>query len=177
MPLVRNLVKRVRASAMATLLLVGSCPTLPAAESGKVDFNFLIRPLLSDRCFRCHGPDSGSRKAKLRLDQREGALKGLEDGWAIVKPGDPDKSELIRRILTDNEDDVMPPPDSHLTLTAVEKELLKRWVLEGAEYNPHWSFIPVAKVTPPTVASGKSPSNPIDSFVRARLEKENLAPA
>jgi len=159
------------------MVLLMSPTNLPAAESGKVDFNFQIRPLLSDRCFRCHGPDSGSRKAKLRLDQRDGALKELEDGWAIVRPGNLEKSELIRRILTDDEDDVMPPADSHLSLTAAEKELIKRWVLEGAEYNPHWSFIPVAKVSPPALASGKSPSNPIDSFVRARLEKEELAPA
>ena len=147
------------------------------AEQSKVDFNFQIRPLLSDRCFRCHGPDSGARKAKLRLDQRDGALKELDDGLAIVKPGNLEKSELIRRILTDNEDDVMPPPDSHLALTSAEKELLKRWVLEGAEYRSHWSFIPVAKVTPPTLASGKTLQNPIDSFVLSRLEKEPLAPA
>ncbi|HEX5220054.1 MAG TPA: DUF1549 domain-containing protein, partial [Verrucomicrobiae bacterium] len=151
--------------------------SLRAEESAKVDFNFQIRPLLSDRCFRCHGPDSGARKAKLRLDQRDGALKELDDSWAIVKPGNLEKSELIRRILTDDQDDLMPPPDSHLTLTVAEKDLLKRWVLEGAEYKSHWSFIPVAKVTPPALASGKTPQNPIDSFVLSRLEKEKLAPA
>jgi hypothetical protein len=148
-----------------------------AAETGKVDFNFQIRPLLSDRCYRCHGPDSGSRKAKLRLDTRDGALKELEDGIAIVKPGDLAHSELIRRIITDNEDDLMPPPDSHLSLTAAEKELLKRWVFEGAEYKAHWAYLPVAKVTPPQPRDSKWPKNPIDQFVLSRLEKEKLPPA
>ena len=148
--------------------------TCSAADTTKLDFNFQIRPLLSDRCFRCHGPDSAARKAKLRLDQRDGALKELEDGMAVVKPGDLAHSELIRRILTDNEDDLMPPSDSHLTLTAAEKELLKRWVLEGAEYKPHWSFIPVQPVTPPASSKGDVWKNPIDVFVRARLEKEKL---
>ena len=148
-----------------------------AAEPAKVDFNFQIRPLLSDRCYRCHGPDSGSRKAKLRLDQREGALKELEAGMAVVKPGDLEHSELIRRIFTDNPDDLMPPPDSHLALTATEKDLLKRWVLEGADYKPLWSFIPVKPTTPPTPRNKKWARNPIDAFVLARLGKEKLAPA
>jgi len=141
-----------------------------------VDFNFQIRPLLSDRCYRCHGPDSGSRKAKLRLDTRDGALKELDDGMAVVKPGKPDKSELIRRIFTENEDDLMPPPDSHLALSAAEKELLKRWIVEGAEFKPHWAFLPVQPVMPPQLKKN-APANPIDAFVLARLEKEKLRPA
>ena len=148
-----------------------------AAEAAKVDFNFQIRPLLSDRCFRCHGPDSAARKAKLRLDQRDGALKELEDGMAVVKPGDLEHSELIRRIFAESEDDVMPPPDSHLTLTVAEKELLKRWVSEGADYKPHWSLLPVQAVEVPKLKSGAAPFNPIDAFIRSRLEKEKLASA
>ena len=138
----------------------------------RVDFNSQIRPLLSDRCFRCHGPDASKRKAKLRLDTREGALKDIGDGWAIVKPGDPDRSELIRRIHTDFEDDVMPPPESHLTLSEAEKALLKRWVVEGAEYKPHWSLIPVHAVDG---AEDADPAavNPIDAFVRARLGRQS----
>ena len=100
--------------------------TCSAADTTKLDFNFQIRPLLSDRCFRCHGPDSAARKAKLRLDQRDGALKSLDDGMAVVKPGDLEHSELIRRILTDNEDDLMPPPDSHLTLTTAAGKIPRR---------------------------------------------------
>lgn len=148
-----------------------------AAETNKVDFNFQIRPLLSDRCYRCHGPDAGSREGKLRLDTRDGALKELDDGWAVIKPGQPEKSELISRILTDNEDDLMPPPDSHLKLSPTEKELLKRWVSEGAEYKSHWAFLPVEKVTPPQLLDARGTQNPIDRFVLSRLQKENLPPA
>lgn len=151
--------------------------TCSAASPATLDFNFQIRPLLSDRCFRCHGPDSGSRKAKLRLDQRDGILKELDGGMAVVKPGDVEHSEIVRRIFTDNEDDLMPPPDSHLALTAAEKEMLKRWVLEGAEYKPHWSFIPVQPVEFPEANKKDSLSNPIDKFIRARLDKEKLRPA
>ena len=108
--------------------------TLPApvglaADPAKVNFNFQIRPLLSDRCFKCHGPDEKARKAKLRLDLREGILKELEDGWAVVKPGNPARSEMVRRIFATDEDDLMPPPKSNLKLAAAEKELLKNWIV------------------------------------------------
>ncbi len=160
------------------VLLAGGCGgLLRADEPAKIDFNFQIRPLLSDRCFRCHGPDSAARKAKLRLDTREGTFKPLDDGWAVVTPGNPARSELIRRIFTDDEDDHMPPPDSNLKLSDAEKELLKRWVAEGAEYKSHWAFIPVGKVTPPQPRNAHWIHNPIDAFVLARLDKENLQPA
>ena len=146
------------------------------AGARRVDFNSQIRPLLSDRCFRCHGPDAAKRKAKLRLDTRDGALKDIGDGWAIVKPGDPDRSELIRRTHTDYEDDVMPPLASHLTLSAAEKALLRRWVVEGADYQPHWSLIPVHAVAVPKGAD-PTPANPIDAFVRERLRKERTETA
>lgn len=148
-----------------------------AVAAEKVDFNFQIRPLLSDRCYRCHGPDSGSRKAKLRLDTHEGVLKELEAGMAVVKPADLEHSELIRRIFTQNADDLMPPPDSHLSLTTAEKELLKQWVKEGADYKLHWAFLPVPLVSLPKLQHGSTSTNPIDAFVRARLEKVNLSPA
>jgi hypothetical protein len=142
-------------------------------DTRPVDFTYQIRPLLSDRCFRCHGPDAGKRKAKLRLDTREGMLKKLAEagkGWAVVNPRDPDKSELIRRIFTDDEDDRMPPPESHLTLSADEKALLKRWVVEGADYRTHWSLVPVHAVSVPRLRVGTTTANPIDSFVRTRIE-------
>jgi hypothetical protein len=142
----------------------------PAADP--VDFNTQIRPLLSDRCFRCHGPDEAQRKAELRLDMRAGALKELDDGWAVVKPGDPDRSELVRRIHSFLDDELMPPPDSHLALSDDEKALLTQWVSEGAEYRPHWSF---ERVEAPPVPAGAT--HPIDAFVRARLEREGLQPA
>lgn len=164
---------RTRSLLLGLVVLVTS---LRAAEA-PVDFNFQIRPLLSDRCFRCHGPDGGSREANLRLDTRAGALKELDDGWAVVKPGEPDRSELIRRIFSDDEDELMPPPDSHLKLSAKEKELLRRWIAEGAEYKAHWSFLPVEKVTPPKPRDSRWGQNPIDAFILSRFEQENLQPA
>jgi hypothetical protein len=148
-----------------------------AAAPPNVDFNFQVRPLLSDRCFKCHGPDESARKAKLRLDTREGAIKELEDGRAVIKPRDPVKSELVRRIFAEDEDDKMPPPKSNLKLSLAEKELLKRWVAEGAEYKSHWAFIPVGQVTPPQPRDKQRVRNPIDAFVLSRLETEKLRPA
>jgi hypothetical protein len=147
-------------------------PRSSEAAVALVDFRFQIRPLLSDRCFRCHGPDASKRKAKLRLDTREGAFKDIGDGWSIVKPGDPSRSELIRRINSDFEDDVMPPPVSHLSLSEAEKALLKRWIVEGADYQPHWSLIPVHAVEVPKLGPpAEIVANPIDAFVRARLAR------
>jgi hypothetical protein len=156
------------------LTLAQHRPSVAPSASGRVDFTRQVRPLLSDRCFRCHGPDASRRKAELRLDMREGAFKALPAGWAIVKPGDPAKSELIRRITTDDIEDAMPPAESHLSLADDEKALLVRWVSEGADYRPHWSFAPVSRVGPPVM---KNASNPIDAFVRARLDAEGLAAA
>ena len=166
--------------ACATLGLSGAPAARQSADTRPVDFTFQIRPLLSDRCFRCHGPDAGKRKAKLRLDTREGMLKKLDEagkGWAVVKPRDPGRSELIRRIFTTDDDDRMPPPESHLTLSASEKALLQRWVLEGADYRPHWSLVPVHAVAVPRLRDGTAPANPIDAFVRTRLEAEGYTPA
>jgi hypothetical protein len=156
--------------------LVGSDEKAPPATT-RVDFTRQIRPLLSDRCFRCHGPDASKRKAKLRLDVREGAFKKLNAGWFVVKPRDPGKSELIRRITTDDIEDMMPPPESNLSLTDAERALLTRWIEEGADYRPHWSLAPVAATRPPALGGGSAATNPIDAFVRARLEQEGLAPA
>ncbi len=141
----------------------------------RVDFNAEVRPILSDRCFRCHGPDASKRKAKLRLDLREGALKPLEDGWAVITPHDPARSELVRRIFTDDDEDVMPPSDSHLSLSPAEKQTLRTWIAQGAEYRAHWSLEPVRAA--PVPAHEAAADQPIDAFVRARLATEGLAPA
>ncbi|MCZ7637421.1 MAG: hypothetical protein M5U12_16150 [Verrucomicrobia bacterium] len=117
-------------------------PAAADGEAARLDFNLHIRPLLADRCFACHGPDENSRKARLRLDRREGALAVNRSGRPIVQPGDPAASELIRRIDTADPEDLMPPPESKLALSAVEKEWLRRWVAQGAEYQTHWSFVP-----------------------------------
>ena len=159
---------------LAGWLLAGG--PLIAAAAERVDFNFQIRPLLADRCYHCHGPDAGSRQGKLRLDTRDGMRKPLDDGWAVVQPGQPEKSELVARIFSEDEDELMPPPDSHLKLSPTEKELLSRWISEGAEYQPHWAFRPVTSVIPPLPRDSRLVRNPIDQFVFARLEKENLSP-
>ena len=144
--------------------------------SGRVNFNTQIRPLLSDRCFRCHGPDASKRKKELRLDVAAGALKNLDGGWAVVKPGNPDRSELIRRIFADD-DDMMPPFESHLSLNDAEKALLLRWVKEGADYRPHWAFLPVRTEPVAKRAAEDSSANPIDAFIAARLADAGLRPA
>ncbi len=172
MPIRSGIRAALACAALAGLTTPAHTSQTAPPTTGRVDFSFQIRPLLSDRCFRCHGPDASKRKAKLRLDTREGAFKDIDLGWSIVKPGNPEKSELVRRIFSDFEDDMMPPPDSHLALSDAEKALLRRWVAEGADYKPHWSLIPVHEVAVPLGAA-----SPIDGFVRARLVKEGLKPA
>jgi hypothetical protein len=148
----------------------------PAAEpGGKLDFNFQVRPILADRCFKCHGPDEKARKAKLRLDLPETAygFRDKDTGKAAIVPGRPEESELCRRIVATDDDDRMPPPASNLSLNAEEKELLRRWIAQGAEYKPHWAFIPVGEVPVPKPPDA-SLRNAIDAFVLARLEHEGL---
>ncbi len=145
----------------------------PSAAS-ELKFNRDVRPILSEHCFACHGPDSASRKADLRLDRR---AEALEHG-AIV-PSKPDDSELIRRVFSGDYDDVMPPPETKRTLTSEQKELLKRWVAEGAEYESHWAFLPVPDDVPVPVPSknGDWIRSPMDAFVLDRLQREKLEPA
>jgi hypothetical protein len=137
-----------------------------SATAGELEFNRDIRPILSENCFHCHGPDSHTREAKLRLDTREGALKKE----ALV-PGNPDDSEMMYRVTSDDEDEVMPPPDSHLSLTKKQIATLKQWIKEGAEYQGHWGFeVPVTEKTAPV-------RELIDSGIRKRLLEEGLAPS
>lgn len=135
--------------------------------SAEYSFDRDIRPILSDKCFHCHGPDPKTREADLRLDTFAGATRDL-GGYSAIVPGDLDASEMIYRITTDDPADVMPTPKSHLKLTDEEKELLKKWVKSGAEYESHWSFEAVEK---PEVPEGK---HPIDHFIRERLRESGL---
>ncbi|NNM30049.1 MAG: DUF1549 domain-containing protein, partial [Akkermansiaceae bacterium] len=146
---------------------------LPAAE---VDFNRDIRPILSDKCFACHGPDERTREAELRLDTYEGATEGGEFAIPIV-PGKPDESEVMARIHATDPDDLMPPPESHKKLTAREKDLLKRWIAEGAAYDPPWAYVPPARHPVPEVTVKDWPVNWIDRFLLANLEREKLSPS
>ncbi|MEZ5386290.1 MAG: DUF1549 domain-containing protein, partial [Prosthecobacter sp.] len=145
-----------------------------ASAAEKLDFNRDIRPILSDNCFACHGFDAKKRKADLRLDVPEGAFTAI-DGAFPIKPGHPEASTIIERLLTDDKDDVMPPPETNKKLKPEEVALLKRWISEGAEYKKHWSFEAPVKAAPPKV---KGPvRNPIDAFIQARLEAEKLEPS
>lgn len=136
-----------------------------------LSFNRDIRPLLAEKCFTCHGPDAAQRKADLRLDQRESALE-------VIEPGAPDDSELIRRVEHPRARHRMPPEESRLTLSREEKQTLRRWIAEGAGYQPHWAFEPLPdRVALPALRDREWPSDPIDAFVLARLEAEGLAPS
>jgi hypothetical protein len=136
-------------------------------QPAKIEFNRDIRPILSDACFHCHGPDKNTRESGLRLDIREEALKESKLGEFPIVPGQADKSDIIRRILTDDEDEKMPPAKAHKVLTSAQKETLKKWVAQGAEYQIHWAYLPIQR--PPVPAT--SP-HPVDAFIRQRLATE-----
>ena len=153
---------------------------LPLAARGAVqpavDFNRDIRPIFSENCYTCHGPDTNKRKAGLRLDQKESAFGKAESGEVPVTPGEPEKSEVIRRLTTSDPDDVMPPPKEHKKLKPAQVELLRQWIKAGAKWDGHWAFQPVKPVVPPEIHNtGSDIRNAIDVFILARLEKERLA--
>ena len=156
-------------------LCASSSAALAASESETPDFSREVLPLLSDRCFKCHGPDKGSRKGRLRLDVREAATREKRSGAAIV-PGLPDESALVERILAEDEDDLMPPADSNLRLTEAEKKTLVDWIRGGAPYATHWSFRPIPPVAVPETGESQWPENPIDHFILRRLQQERLEP-
>ena len=163
---------------LAPFILSGSIAAI--AHGAPVEFNRDIRPILSDKCFGCHGPDSGHRKAGLRLDVREAALKPAKSGEIPLKPGDVEGSHLLQRILSTDADEVMPPPEAKMTaLTQREKDLVKRWINEGAKYESLWSFIGVKPVELPPAPTGVAPEHlrtPIDRLLFARLAARHLHP-
>ncbi len=130
-----------------------------------LDFNRDIRPILSDNCFLCHGPAESTREADLRLDDREAAVAS-----EAINPGDPDDSQLVERIESNDPDTMMPPPDSNKRLSKSQQALLKQWVAEGAEYQQHWSFVPPKKST-------STDSNPVDFFIQRKLKSAGLQPS
>jgi hypothetical protein len=163
-----RVVRRLGAPALAAWVLASSANA--AAEAP--DFDRDIRPILSDRCFKCHGPDAERREAELRLDTRDGLLD------YVVVPGRPEESELIARITSADESVRMPPPESKLSLSVAEKERLKAWVAGGAKVTEHWAFRPLPEVVAvPDMDGAAWPRNSIDNFVLARLEAENLPPS
>ncbi len=139
----------------------------------QVEFNRDIRPILSERCFTCHGPDAGSREADLRLDQREAVIEA-----SVIVPGEPDDSEVWARMVSDDDDYRMPPPDAHKSeLTSVELELVRRWIQQGAPYQQHWSLTPLRRPAIPVVKNTTWCVNPIDRFIVAEQESRNLRPS
>src|SRR5882724_10015227 len=148
-----------------------------AASKASVDFNREIQPILYDNCFACHGPDETERKAKLRLDRKDEAFKPLKSGGYAVVPGHPEKSELVARLTTKDEDDLMPPPKSGKKLTPAQIDLLRRWVAEGAPWQRHWAFVKPERPPLPAVKNKKWPRQELDYFVLARLEEEGLEPS
>ncbi|MFT5302573.1 MAG: hypothetical protein ACI814_003389 [Mariniblastus sp.] len=158
------------------LLSVFAASLQPLFAQDSTEFNRDIRPILSDRCFQCHGPDEKKREADLRLDLESEAKKDLGGYFAIV-PGSLGESEIIDRITSDDPDVVMPPPDSGKSLTEHDKELLKRWIKEDAPFEKHWSFQGIARPNPPAVEKADWARSEIDRFVLAKLESKNLKPA
>lgn len=151
-------------------LLIG-----PAAADSPVDFDREIRPILSENCFACHGPDANERKARLRLDTREGIL-AMKDGVTAVVPGQSDASALIQRAISHDRDEVMPPPKSGKQLTPAQIEKLRQWIDQGADWQGHWAFERPVRPATPAVSDAAWVRNPIDAFVLERLEKVKLAP-
>ncbi len=156
--------------------LVLASPLATAAEP--ISFNEKIQPILSEYCYHCHGPDSGTRepkKAPLRLDRKADAFLPRSDGKAVILPGDPQGSLLMKRIKTTDEDDIMPPPHSHKTMKPAEMALLEQWIQEGAKYEDHWAFLPITR--PEVPSAGKDWAiSPIDQFVAEKLATTSLKP-
>ena len=153
------------------ILLLALSPVLSnAAADETLSFNQHIRPILSRNCFACHGFDQKERKADLRLDIPEGATSDL-GGYQAIAPGNVEASEVWKRIISSDPDEIMPPPDHNHSLNDTEKKTIRRWIQEGAEYEVHWSFITPQK---PAVPKVDPPVGEIDSFIQARLRKEGL---
>lgn len=160
-------------------IFFGGCgmrePSYPAAlESSlpeKVSFNYDVRPILTDKCFSCHGPDAAARKGELRLDEESALNIIAENGRKAIHPKAPKKSEVWHRIYSNDPEIVMPPPESNLALTDYEKALVSKWIAQGGAYKPHWAFTPIDKPIIPTVKATQTIQNPIDNFVLSKLEK------
>jgi len=178
------LIKRFASTLFCLVLLYGCSksttdPAVLASLPETVDYNFHIKPILSDRCFTCHGPDPGTREADLRLDIPEGFVEKLgeeRDRQAIVR-GKPHKSELIKRINHEDPNELMPPPESNLMLTDLEKALLEKWIDQGAEWKSHWAFSAPAKNVVSKKRSSGTTNNEIDQYILAELERNGLSPS
>jgi len=156
------------------ILLIPTAVVFYLRADAALRYNHDVLPILADNCFKCHGLDKAQRKAGLRLDLAEGATAKLESGMRAIVPGNAGESEMIRRILTEEADDLMPPKKTGFQLTTAQKETLKRWIEQGAKYEPHWSYLPPRRVEPPAVPGI---GDPVDRFIRARLAAEGVKPS
>lgn len=170
----------VHALALISVLTVFSCQEKfnKTAAIDSIDYNLHVRPILSDRCFKCHGPDAKARKADLRLDIQEGAYAALKDspGLHAIVPGNPESSEVYLRISTADTSQVMPPVKSNLKLNESEIETLKKWISQGAKYKPHWAFIPPKQQNVPSVSAQDWPTNDLDYFIMAKMDEKGFSP-
>ncbi|MBI1368842.1 MAG: DUF1549 domain-containing protein [Planctomycetes bacterium] len=157
----------------ACVLILGAV----AKADKPVDFNRDIAPIITDKCFACHGPDAKHVKGDLRIDQRDSAVKLDKHGAAAIVAGHPEKSKLVERIYASDPDDIMPPPKAHKPLSDAEKATLKKWIEQGAVYEKHWAYVPPKETPAPTVKDAAWPANWIDNYVEARLDAEGLHPA
>ncbi len=160
---------------LAGLVAFLAAPPLRAAEP-PADYNRDVRPILSKNCFACHGQNDAHRAAKVRLDRRDTATRRLRDGKTPIVPGQPDHSELLRRVSAADPDVRMPPAETGNRLTPEQIAVLKRWIAEGARYAEHWAFVKPRRPALPAVRDASWPRNPVDVFVLARLEREGLHP-
>ena len=169
--------------AAALLAWLAACselePDLGGLQADEINYNWHVRPILSENCFKCHGPDPEALEAGLRLDDGELAVAELPEtrGLYAIVPGNPGRSELIRRITSSDVDVRMPPESEHKRLTTVQIAILRQWIENGAEYRPHWAFIKPERPTVPETTLPDRPTNEIDRFVLARLEREGIAPS
>lgn len=167
----------------ALLINSGCQPSLPeeveiayAALPEQIDYNFHVKPILADRCYACHGPDEGSRKAGLRLDIEEEAFMKLASGNRAFSKGNLNKSEVFHRLTSLDPETVMPPPESNLSLTSSEIAIIAKWVEQGAEWKEHWSFLKVETPLIPEIDEEWERNNPIDNFIQAELGRQGLTP-
>ena len=162
---------------MAAGLAITGASTATAGDAPPVDFSRSIRPIFSDNCYTCHGPDEAERQTEWRLDLRESALGELDSGDPAVVPGDSSASGIYRRVAAEDEDERMPPPDAQKKLTAEQVSLIKAWIDQGAGWREHWSFVTPKRPNPPQVKGSRTVRNPIDRFVLERLAAEHLTPS
>ena len=144
-----------------------------------VNFNFDVKPILSDKCYTCHGPDDKARKANLRLDIEQGFYAALEDNpnHFVIDKNNPNESEILKRIDSENSNYIMPPPESNLKLSKKEKEILKKWVLQGGKWEPHWAYTKPKLPEIPEINIENWASNEIDFFIASKLESKGMSPS